>query len=612
MIPLPAERTQRSLLGLLSTGVVEFAGVRPSRKTAPAAGGERPREAAAPEPPPQPPPAPPPATAPAPPPEPPAAAPRPEPADEKAAERRREILEAWDGLKTRTHFEVLGLSRSVGEAEVKDAYFRLAKRFHPDVHHGASLGDLRDKLEAVFIRLGEAYDVLRDPRKRGDYEERLGRPRPKPAAEAAARRPGAGPGARRARAPARPGGGGPPRRGGHPPRRQARRAGEVLGRDPAAASRRSEAVQGKPRLRARVLLARCYAENPKWAKSAEATLLAATREEPKAVEPWALLGAIYAREGPAHPRDRDVPQGARAEARPRGGRPVPRARTPRRRSRRRTRDGGGAPGAALPEGMMRATLAALALLLGAPLLRADVVVLVNGDRVTGRVVGKITRRVRLQTPYGVLVIPADKVERIRRDDGSEELLNVRPAPTRRRHRRHRPPRPSWWWWAAHTFWQAWDPKAAPEDPSLRLEVRLDDRVVASYTDVNLDPEDLPKAVVNSFVFSPERLFVSAAEGVTVAPPELAAGQIRLPIVFPAELAGRRRLRLAYQVNDAGSAAPQWRDVVLALGEVVLAPGRAAGVRVVQERGTMDYVQRRMRNVETFRATLAPESTPTAP
>ena len=69
--------------------------------------------------------------------------------------------------------------------------------------------------------------------------------------------------------------------------------------------------------------------------------------------------------------------------------------------------------------------------------------------------------------------------------------------------------------------------------------------------------------------------MSAAEGVTVAPPELAAGQIRLPIELPAELAGRRRLRLAYQVNDAGSAAPQWRDVVLALGEVVLAPGRTA-------------------------------------
>ena len=235
---------------------------------------------------------PPPAAAPPAPAEPPGRrAPRPEPADEKAAERRREILEAWDGLKTRTHFEVLGLSRSVGEAEVKDAYFRLAKRFHPDVHHGASLGDLRDKLEAVFIRLGEAYDVLRDPRKRADYEGRLGRPKPgAPAPEAGGPEPAAPE---------------PPR----DPEEQARLAEEAIRRAAKLVEQEKywdaiqllepavEAVQGKPRLRARVLLARTYARNPKWAKSAETMLLAATREEPKAVEPWALLGAIYAEKG---------------------------------------------------------------------------------------------------------------------------------------------------------------------------------------------------------------------------------------------------------------------------------------------------------------------------
>ena len=68
---------------------------------------------------------------------------------------------------------------------------------------------------------------------------------------------------------------------------------------------------------------------------------------------------------------------------------------------------------------MRTILAALTFLLAAPPLRADVVVFVNGDRVTGRLIGKITKRVRVQTPYGTLVIPADKIERIRRDDGSE-------------------------------------------------------------------------------------------------------------------------------------------------------------------------------------------------
>ncbi|HEX9186394.1 MAG TPA: hypothetical protein VGB87_04940 [Vicinamibacteria bacterium] len=262
---------------------------------------------------------------------------------------------------------------------------------------------------------------------------------------------------------------------------------------------------------------------------------------------------------------------------------------------------------------MRAATGALALLLAllaAPLVHADVVILVNGDRVTGRVVGRVTRRVRLQTPYGSLVIPAEKVERILRDNGREEVLNAPPAP---------PPAPApppppvrlLVTVKGQAFWQAWDPKSAPEDPSLRLEVRLDDRPLATYTDVNLDPEDLPKAVVNSFVFSPQRLFVGATDGVAASPPRIAAAEIRLELAVPPELAGRRRLRLAYQVNDSGSAAPTWRDVVLAEGEVVLASGGETRVRVSQDRGTMDFTRRRMRNVETFRASLeADEPAPT--
>jgi hypothetical protein len=163
-----------------------------------------------------------------------------------------------------------------------------------------------------------------------------------------------------------------------------------------------------------------------------------------------------------------------------------------------------------------------------------------------------------------------------------------------------------------TFWQAWDPKAAPEDPSLRLEVRLDDETVATYTDVNLDPEDMPKAVVNSFVFSPERLFVSGAEGVTVAPPSLVSSEIRLGMQLPANLAGERRLRIAYQLNDAGSAAAHWRDVVTAGATVTLAAGTSVRARVVQDRGTMEYAKRQlrgvgqMRGVETFKATIEVE------
>jgi len=261
-------------------------------------------------------------------------------------------------------------------------------------------------------------------------------------------------------------------------------------------------------------------------------------------------------------------------------------------------------------GAMRAAAVLIALALAASSASGDVVVLQNGDRVTGRVVGSIARRVRVETPYGVLVIPVDKVERIHRDDGREDVLvnpkvappAPKPTPT--------PAQPTLVLvLTGATFWQAWDPKAAPEDPSLRLEVRLDDETVATYTDVNLDPEDMPKAVVNSFVFSPERLFVSGAAGVTVAAPSLASSEIRLGIQLPASLAGERRLRIAYQLNDAGSAAPHWRDVVTAGTTVTLVAGTSVRARVAQDRGTMEYSRRQlrgvgqMRGVETFHATI---------
>jgi hypothetical protein len=238
-----------------------------------------------------------------------------------------------------------------------------------------------------------------------------------------------------------------------------------------------------------------------------------------------------------------------------------------------------------------------------PTAHADEVLLVNGDRITGKVIGKVTRRVRLQTPYGTLLIPRSKVERIRHDDGTEELVHVAPTPA---------PTPTP---PPHatlrievggaSFWRAWDPATPPEDASLRLQVRLDGRVVASYTDKTLDPEDLPKAIVNSFVFSPERLLVAAGEGVIAAPVEVAAGEIRLRLELPAELFGARDLRLAYQVNDGSSTAPVWWDVVAAECPVTLAPAAETTLRLVQERGAMEYTRRRMRNVETFHATLQP-------
>jgi tetratricopeptide (TPR) repeat protein len=328
MIPLPAEEVRRSLLGLLSTGVLEYeaapAGVEAPETTADA-GMRRPPQ---------------PDTRPIEPlPEKPGAeegektgpveeVPLALPADAFAglaeaqgsgaeetggpteaavadgatAERRREIEEAWEGLQSKNHFEVLGLTRKASAGDVKKAYFSLARRFHPDVHHGASLGDLRDKLEAVFIRLGEAHEVLRDQSKRSDYEERLGRPRPQAPAEPEhqASTPGA------ALEDGEPMGAD---RGAEAVQRAERlyvSAAEAEG-DVQSRQKYWEAIQlvepiherlsGRLRLRARLVLARCYLENPNWVKRAEEMLQAVVREEPEDAEAYRLLGTLYEERG---------------------------------------------------------------------------------------------------------------------------------------------------------------------------------------------------------------------------------------------------------------------------------------------------------------------------
>ena len=238
----------------------------------------------------------------------------------------------------------------------------------------------------------------------------------------------------------------------------------------------------------------------------------------------------------------------------------------------------------------------LTLLLAAPGLADDLVVFLNGDRLSGDIVAKGTRRIRLRTPYGRLEIPRTEIERLVWEDGREEIVSAPVASA--------PPKTTVdlaLVITGNTFWQAWDPKTAPADPSLRLVVLLDEDELVTYTDVNLDPDDLPGAVVNSFVFAPERLLAAPATGVKVRPPEPGKGGIRLALELPAQLGGQRQLVLAYQVNDAASSDPEWRNLVEARARVDLSPERPVRVMLEQDRGQMEYTERSMHYVDTFRA-----------
>ena len=62
-------------------------------------------------------------------------------------------------MKFKDYYETLGVARNASADEVKRAYRRLARKFHPDVSKEADA-------ETRFKEVGEAYEVLRDPKKR--------------------------------------------------------------------------------------------------------------------------------------------------------------------------------------------------------------------------------------------------------------------------------------------------------------------------------------------------------------------------------------------------------------------------------------------------------------
>ncbi len=69
-------------------------------------------------------------------------------------------------MEYKDYYQVMGLAREASADDVRKAYRRLARKYHPDVNKEADA-------EGRFKELGEAYEVLKDPEKRAAYD-RLG------------------------------------------------------------------------------------------------------------------------------------------------------------------------------------------------------------------------------------------------------------------------------------------------------------------------------------------------------------------------------------------------------------------------------------------------------
>jgi tetratricopeptide (TPR) repeat protein len=112
LAPVSAEEAQRSLFGLLYTGMVEY--LPEAQPATPS-----PRSAL-----------------------------------------RQQVLDAHARMPGQSHHEVLGIPSGASPKEIQAAFVRLAKLYHPDGHHEPELADLKEKLEGLFTRVTEAHRAL--------------------------------------------------------------------------------------------------------------------------------------------------------------------------------------------------------------------------------------------------------------------------------------------------------------------------------------------------------------------------------------------------------------------------------------------------------------------
>jgi tetratricopeptide (TPR) repeat protein len=206
-------------------------------------------------------------------------------------------------MAKKNHFEILGITRSVGEKEVKKAYLGLARQYHPDAVRDERLSDLGPQIQAIFVRLGQAYDVLRDVEKRGSYERYLG-PAPR------VPRTPAGSTDAMSKVEAKEPEPTPP---APPPETEEQRQFRLEGalrraRKHIAESQFWEAIQllepaleetegTRLSISVRLLLGHAMGKNPHWRKRAEDLLLGVVRDEPQNAEGHFQLGAIYRQAG---------------------------------------------------------------------------------------------------------------------------------------------------------------------------------------------------------------------------------------------------------------------------------------------------------------------------
>jgi len=110
-------------------------------------------------------------------------APKPQPRPARAPaikqpEKPKTAIETLDAFLTRisraqSHYDVLAVTELASPTDIKNAYYQLARHYHPDRFRNHPDIQLHTRVESAFARITQAYETLKDERHRSNYDSKL-------------------------------------------------------------------------------------------------------------------------------------------------------------------------------------------------------------------------------------------------------------------------------------------------------------------------------------------------------------------------------------------------------------------------------------------------------
>lgn len=87
-----------------------------------------------------------------------------------------EVFEFHNHLESFNYYQILDVADGASREDIKKSYFRLARKFHPDLFSRELPSESIQKIDEVFDQITKAYQTLSDEKRRGEYGKKLSAP----------------------------------------------------------------------------------------------------------------------------------------------------------------------------------------------------------------------------------------------------------------------------------------------------------------------------------------------------------------------------------------------------------------------------------------------------